>query len=1006
MGSPELRGQKSPTIFKYQIIILKPKVQPHQSQSQSSLIDRITIRVELFNFVSEPKKRRFHPLRGLRRIFRKKSRGAADSDGRFPSSDNEAQAGGGNNGRASESCSDSIEHRKAQNHHALTASRDREHVTARDPAGNCGRSDEARSRSASELLTDSTSTERDRLFTRRRGTGESSLARLQRGTAGHLSVSHDSVFPGEAAHERPLSSLDLQHTSLERRSAGGGVGNGTNDVASPRKDSHTTQRHRISLRVLEQIKTVIENRNQIATTGLPIPISNTTTITTSDSSASLHSRIVNGRDRGPERNVDDSQAKVPRKDAPTPTSTLSTETPTSPIKEDLPDLATCNLNHTAAHHRISVRPKNRRPPRIRPGSTIQQQSSVMNTSTSSSQGLPRIDSVSEISIDTLDSLEATVNPDADNNSLGSGQLLLDQIDSPPTTPKESSSVSKPIPILRKTSSRLSRNSEVFEELEAKLPTLRKSTCSPDSLETSLDGPEIAPVTSTPTEEVTIPVRSTPPKPSPRTASTSSSSSSSNSGSPEEADKSPLALAVIGSSTPRRRCSSNRLSKSPDSLESSSPGWLNKSNEGFDNLLLQEDSNQREAREEVAPSPTRLPVPIAASRKSLQPLPPLSKSQERVCRGRSADSLEQIVASEPVQLRRSSCFLDATGPIRAAESSPRRSPGAPSKLISKSTECFESAATLVERRLQLRDAATSGDRRKRASVSEINLSRGGAAVASNVVLVGRPQVKPLSKSSESFEKISSQQQLSMSRRLTLSSESSAENPQESAPTEESCKLESRTRVMRLTPKRLSVGSDDRTTRLHKSSESCCSELGSTDTLDSEHRRNIIKSSDSDETLDSLERDPQLDLTPTIAEDKSEEERGSLFWRRRTNSSNESTEPSNLDIHQLLTNSMVVTRTSENGNNEVHNGSGGSGNEDNDVKTPELEGNSKMTGSPLMAFPKRRLGSDDNKILSCNLQSSKADEDLQNMLNGNLPAEVQSTDTRSFKEKLIMFEKLGK
>ncbi|XP_011501563.1 PREDICTED: uncharacterized protein LOC105365166 [Ceratosolen solmsi marchali] len=76
---------------------------------------------------AEPKKRRFHPLRGLRRIFRKKSRGAAD-----------ARLGGP--GTAAD--------RETNGEHV----RDREEITIRDPAG---RAEEIRSRSASELLTDS-----------------------------------------------------------------------------------------------------------------------------------------------------------------------------------------------------------------------------------------------------------------------------------------------------------------------------------------------------------------------------------------------------------------------------------------------------------------------------------------------------------------------------------------------------------------------------------------------------------------------------------------------------------------------------------------------------------------------------------------------------------------------------------------------------------------------------------------------------------------------------------
>lgn len=44
------------------------------------------------------------------------------------------------------------------------------------------------------------------MFLRRTGTIEDSFVKL-RGGAGKLSVSHDSVFPGEVPHTRPLSSL-------------------------------------------------------------------------------------------------------------------------------------------------------------------------------------------------------------------------------------------------------------------------------------------------------------------------------------------------------------------------------------------------------------------------------------------------------------------------------------------------------------------------------------------------------------------------------------------------------------------------------------------------------------------------------------------------------------------------------------------------------------------------------------------------------------------------------
>jgi len=82
-----------------------------------------------FCLLAEPKKRRFHPLRGLRKIFRRKSRGAADVRLVSTSADRDAEL----------------------------ARVPREETTVRHPAG---RHEEARSRSASELLTDSCDRER------------------------------------------------------------------------------------------------------------------------------------------------------------------------------------------------------------------------------------------------------------------------------------------------------------------------------------------------------------------------------------------------------------------------------------------------------------------------------------------------------------------------------------------------------------------------------------------------------------------------------------------------------------------------------------------------------------------------------------------------------------------------------------------------------------------------------------------------------------------------------
>lgn len=118
-----------------------------------------------------------------------------------------------------------------------------------------------------------------------------------------------------------------------------------------------------------------------------------------------------------------------------------------------------------------------------------------------------------------------------------------------------------------------------------------------------------------------------------------------------------------------------------------------------------------------------------------------------------------------------------------------------------------------------------------------------------------------------------------------------------------------------------------------------------------------------------------------EDKSLTPPDKFYWRQ----SSESKE--NIDIHQLLAITIVTTMT-DNGNNQR-----------SSVIYPKKK-QQMTTSQPTSPVAKQ----DDNKMLFDNLLVSKNDEDLQNMLNGNI-SEV-STDTKSFKEKLIMFEKLGK
>lgn len=342
------------------------------------------------------------------------------------------------------------------------------------------------------------------------------------------------------------------------------------------------------------------------------------------------------------------------------------------------------MNHDAALHRISVRPKNRRPPRrATPTSSNNSSLTASNgnlNSTTSTNGLPRIDSASEISIDTLDSLEGT--------------LPLEQA---PSSPVQVTTPSKPIPILRKSSSRLSRNSEVFEELEAKL---RKPPVSPDSLDLKDLNPGHPDAPEAGGELVK------PPKPSPRTASVSSD------------DRVVTPVTASSPSDRRRRVSSNRLSKSPDSLEGSSPGWFTKSSEGF-------EYDRESAASNTSLVNLNTPKPVAAARKLL--VKPISKSQERVCCTKSSDSLETALeglnSDDSMERRRGSSFE-----IRNHR-----------RVMSKSTECFDSSS-LAEHQQQL-VAAKAEEKRKRASVSEINLSRGNR------------HSKVLSKSSESFEGIS-------------------------------------------------------------------------------------------------------------------------------------------------------------------------------------------------------------------------------------------------------------
>ncbi|XP_054000059.1 uncharacterized protein LOC128887771 isoform X4 [Hylaeus anthracinus] len=777
--------------------------QQHQQQLHRNLgLAEFSAQSSVDPLPKEPKKRRFHPLRGLRKIFRRKSRGAADS-------------------------------RIVSNHvdkDTEITRLPREDITDRHPAG---RPEEGRSRSASELLTDSC--DRESVFLRRPGM-EESFVKL-RGGSGKLSVSHDSVFPGEVPHTRPLSSL-ASLTTLENRFAG------------PEKQ---------------------------------------------------------------ERSGDENQAKNSRSPKDT------TDRVAHVAKEDLPQLESASLNHTAAHHRISVRPKNRRPPR-------RAAPQVANTPTST------ITTIAEDSLDSLDPLPA-----------GTSSVA--------SSPTESKNVS----VARKSSSRLSRTSDIFEELESKLPRKPSSSVaslSPDSLD-NLNASR----TSVETNEEQPEVRSVARKSSNRIP------------------KGSELFEELEANLPRRR-SSNRLSKSPDSLEATSC-WFSKSSEGFDKLTEYEESK---------PVIRRL-------------LNPISKSTDRV--SKSSDSLEAIevlTSDESIERRRSSFEFRA-----------RRT----SKNISKSSENFE----ILEQAKTGTDTTTAQELQKRSSISDINLAR------------GRRLSKSISKSSESFEMIEVSETKDVEENRDFGKCCRRSSKRMSSESSDNLELDDRleNRRIRRTPKRIPSTSfvdivpvDDqeeekrpmpvrKPSRLQKSSES--SELGSTDTLDSERRN---KSSESTETLDSLERDldqerKQEELADGVldkrekndswankntmspdseqisAADGTEDSKSLIspdkFYWRQTSESKE-----NIDIHQLLA-ITIVTRMADNGNNQR-----------SSVIYPKKK---QITSSqPTSPIAKQ----EDNKMIFDNLLVSKNDEDLQNMLNGNI-SEV-STDTKSFKEKLIMFEKLGK
>ncbi|XP_020291993.1 uncharacterized protein LOC109858794 isoform X2 [Pseudomyrmex gracilis] len=622
---------------------------------------------------------------------------------------------------------------------------------------------------------------------------------------------------------------------------------------------------------------------------------------------------------------------------------------TNPVAKDLPQLESASLSHTAAHHRISVRPKNRRPPR-------RVTSTISNVTVPSSSSIPLT-----VAENTLDNLE---------------QKVLSQQQS--TSNASSTEALRTIGVTRKLSSRLSRNSDIFEELETRLPRKSSATSlSPDSLDVTTTSRSSTEMTATAAEEhqqsevrwVSITRR-------PST----------------QISKSSDVFEELEAKLPRRRSSSNRLSKSPDSLDLSPNCWYSKSTEeDFDKLVEYEEITK----------------PISSVR---QPpfLNQISKSSDRVFKSSdSIETIEPLVSDDSIE-RRQSGF-----DFRTCKRS---------RPMSKSSESFD-----VFKQRDCIDEEISQELQKRSSVSDINLAR------------DRKLSKNISKSFDNFDKIdmceakddveievidydvSKDDKQSMKR---ISSESSDNQDVEN-------RIENR-RIRRI-PKRIPsahvadaiVSGDEgekrptltkKPPRLQKSSES--SELGSTDTLDSERRN---KSSESTETLDSLEKDLEQDrkdsevtdsvldkheknvkhikdfwssrniaVTDSEASMRDDTEKSFIpadnkyYWRQ----SSEPVSKENLGIQQLLAITIMTTRITDNDNNQR-----------STVIYPKKK--QQSTSQPTSPVTKQ----EDTKMLFDNLLvSSRNDEDLQNMLNGNI-SEV-STDTKSFKEKLIMFEKLGK
>ncbi|XP_044002751.1 GATA zinc finger domain-containing protein 14-like isoform X3 [Aphidius gifuensis] len=855
----------------------------------------------------EPKRR----IRNyFRRLFRKKSRSAAD--GKIKNSDGDI------------------------------GNRNREEVTLGHPAG---RTDETRSQSAGELLTDSSDRQSKRRFEwpkkyrislrksinhvfLKHRTVEDSFAKLRVGS-GQLSVSHDSVFPGEVPHTRPLSSLDTLAT-IERRQS-----KASDEAVHKDYQSRGIYNERLPHRQTSGECYQLENSEN---------------------------RVFRSDKRDEDKQT---KFKVTR------VSEGVEENNSHKLKGELPELESASLSHNAAHHRISVRPKNRRPPK---------RTAITNN----------------ISLSTTISETSEVSDSLDLFTPIGGSSPID-IKAPTILRKSSSNESK----------KSDRNSDIYDELETKLLSKKQTSIvslSPDSLDSGIaktmidsseldDSCEIKPVSRKQSNRIS---------------------------------KGSDIFDELESKLPKKRLSSSRLSsKSPDSLESS----YSKSIDAFDKYFDQDNkitsgnkspvrvlqtsmsmSTSTDAFDtltkaiDVKSMPRKLSNTVSKSTDNFDKsnestdetqsnvgrklLLPMTKSSADHVVSKSIDSLEileKLMNDNSIERRRSSFDIHTKRGRQA---------------ISMSSENFE---ILNEGSLYIQ---------KHSSASDVNLSRG-------------KRHKIISKSIDSLEVVDTINKKNNKNCINmdidksnwrLSSKNIVSSSDSSDNIEQDDKIDNE--KIRKPPKRIPSSSrtdiysinnnyhdnDKKPTlmrkpsRLQKKSES--SELGSTDTLNSDKKN---KSFDSTETLDSLEKDLDQEkmmdnhvITYDDDDDQNNIEKldnkneswinsndpespnangnhDKPYWRQNSETKE------NIDIHQLFAITSIV-----NGNNQRNN-------------SIQYSGKKSPPTSPVTK-------QDDNKILYNSLIVNQNDDDLQNILNGNI-SEVLTT-TKSFKEKLKMFERLGK